>query len=109
MTGENCTSGCRTKDHATWGECMRSKRMLVGAMDPGHVKKWDGELYDYRDLRAQGIQPAGTTRMHIEAAKEISDNMGRPYNADELSPTEAVKNDRIERHTGKPIEEVLSV
>lgn len=25
----NCTSGCPTKDHATWGECVRAKGLRV--------------------------------------------------------------------------------
>lgn len=25
----NCTSGCPTQDHATWGECVRSKGLRV--------------------------------------------------------------------------------
>lgn len=28
--GENCRSGCETKDHLTWGECARAGRINVG-------------------------------------------------------------------------------
>jgi hypothetical protein len=31
-------------------------------------KKWTSELQAYRDARAQGIQPAGTTMRHVEEA-----------------------------------------
>ena len=44
-------------------------------------KKWDGELQAYRDARSQGIQPAGTSMRHIDAARKASDTLGRPYDA----------------------------
>lgn len=47
-------------------------------------KKWDGELQAYRNARAEGIQPAGTTTAHIEAAKKASDLMGNAYNANTM-------------------------
>ena len=34
-------------------------------------KKWDKELQAYRDARAQGIQPAGTSMKKIEEAVKI--------------------------------------
>ena len=47
-------------------------------------KKWDGELQAYRNARAEGIQPAGTTTSHIEAAKKASDLMGNAYDANTM-------------------------
>lgn len=47
-------------------------------------KKWNSELQAYRDARSQGIQPAGTTRAHVEAAYEASVTLGKPYNADSM-------------------------
>lgn len=44
-------------------------------------KKWDGELQAYRDARAQGIQPAGTSKRQIDAALSASDTLGRAYDA----------------------------
>ena len=56
------------------GDAARSESMSQ--------KKWDAELQAYRDARAQGIQPAGTTMKAIDQAKEASDKLGKAYNAD---------------------------
>jgi len=47
-------------------------------------KKWNSELQAYRDARAQGIQPAGTTMRHIEQAHQASETLGKAYNADTM-------------------------
>ena len=41
-------------------------------------KKWNSELQAYRDAKAQGIQPGGTTRAHIQAAHAASETLGKP-------------------------------
>jgi hypothetical protein len=45
------------------------------------TKKWDKELQAYRDARAQGIQPAGTSTKKIQEAVEISNKTGKAYQA----------------------------
>ena len=47
-------------------------------------KKWNAELAAYRDARAQGIQPSGTTMRHIEQAHKASEVLGKAYNADTM-------------------------
>ena len=47
-------------------------------------KKWNSELQAYRDAKAQGIQPGGTTRAHIEAAHTASETLGKPYNSETM-------------------------
>jgi hypothetical protein len=47
-------------------------------------KKWNAELQAYRDARAQGIQPAGTTMQHVEEAHKASETLGRAYDADSM-------------------------
>ena len=44
-------------------------------------KKWDKELQAYRDARAQGIQPAGTSMKKIQEAVKISNETGKAYGA----------------------------
>lgn len=84
----NCSTGCLTKDHATWGECVRAKNTRVAwaasarGLDLTREKKWDQELQSYRDARAQGVQPAGTTTGQIREAMEISEETGRAFNAE---------------------------
>lgn len=85
--GKNCTSGCKTRDHLTWGECMRAKNAVVAYCgiaggDASSERKWDKELQAYRDARAQGIQPTGTTMPKIEAALRASDKVGAAYGRD---------------------------
>lgn len=58
-------------------------------MNPGEAnsnlsmssKKWDKELQAYRDARAQGIQPAGTSLKQVREAVEISNKTGKAYQA----------------------------
>lgn len=45
------------------------------------TKKWDKELQAYRDARAQGIQPAGTSIKQVREAVEISNKTGKAYQA----------------------------
>jgi len=45
------------------------------------TKKWDKELQSYRDARAQGIQPAGTSMKKIQEAVRISNETGNAYGA----------------------------
>ena len=47
-------------------------------------KKWTSELNEYKKARAEGIQPGGTTRAHIEAARTASENMGKAYNSESM-------------------------
>jgi hypothetical protein len=47
-------------------------------------KKWNSELQAYRDARAQGIQPAGTSMRHIQEAHVASETLGKAYNADNM-------------------------
>jgi len=85
--GKNCSAGCRTQDHLTWGECVRAKNAVIayagiGGGDFTAQKKWDAELDAYREARRQGIQPDGTTMPKIQAALDASDRAGAAYGRD---------------------------
>jgi hypothetical protein len=43
------------------------------------TSKWDAELKAYKDARAQGIQPAGTSMAKIQEAVRISDKVGKAF------------------------------
>jgi hypothetical protein len=45
-------------------------------------KKWDNELSLYREARAQGIQPEGTSTAKIRKAMDVSDKTGHPFGSD---------------------------
>ncbi|QIA28796.1 hypothetical protein [Streptomyces phage JXY1] len=79
--GARCSSACPTKDHRTFGECMRSKGLQLNPnlSNTGATKAWDAELQAYRDARRQGVQPSGTTMDKINQAMEISDKTGVAY------------------------------
>jgi len=53
-------------------------------------KKWTAELKAYKDARAQGIQPAGTTMRHVEEAHKASEILGKAYNADTMPKTKDI-------------------
>ena len=53
-------------------------------------KKWNSELQAYRDARAQGMQPAGTTMRHIQEAHRASEVLGKAYDADTMPKTKDI-------------------
>lgn len=59
-------------------------------------KKWTAELQAYRDARAQGIQPAGTTMRHIQEAHQASETLGKPYNADTMPRAKSINKKTAE-------------
>lgn len=83
-----CRTGCRTKDHANYHECLRAadvKTYLASpskGLDGTAQKRWDKELADYRAARRQGIQPDGTTKAKVEQAVRLSDQAGAAYGRD---------------------------
>lgn len=62
----------------------------AGRAESMSQKKWDSELSAYRDARAEGIQPAGTSMKAIEEAKQASDNLGKPFNAESMGSAKDV-------------------
>jgi Tfp pilus tip-associated adhesin PilY1 len=90
-----CRTGCLTKDHATWGDCLRASNIEMNAGDASSTKamsksKWNGELDAYQAARDQGIQPAGTRMGQIKAAVEASDKLGRAYDAGNMPKAESI-------------------
>lgn len=79
----NCTSGCASYgSHATWGECLRAKRLQIGDVKgSGTTRQWDSDLSAYAAARSQGIQPAGTERHHVDRAVRISEADGNAWQA----------------------------
>jgi hypothetical protein len=80
-----CRTGCPTQDHESYAACLRGMNVRIAYassaknMDYSSQKRWDRELAEYRDLKAQGIQPGGSTRHHLDKAKAISDATGKPF------------------------------
>ena len=59
-------------------------------------KKWVGELNAYKEARAQGIQPAGTTHKHIQQAYAASEVLNKPYNADTMPTAKNITKQSVE-------------
>lgn len=78
----NCRSGCKTQDHANWGECARAANFSI--TDPlanAVSKQANAELNAYRNARKQGIQPRSTKMHDIKAAVMASDTLGKAVQA----------------------------
>ncbi len=82
-----CASSCATRDHTSYGECLRSKNLKTHVETPGTgyspaaYKRWDQRIDAYKDARAQGIQPKGTKQSQIDAAVRVSDATGTAFQA----------------------------
>ncbi len=108
-----CSSGCLTQDHRSYGECMRSKRQMVGfarsayGADKTKDNLHERELNLYRDLRRQGIQPDGTGMAKLEFAKRMSEENGMAYGRDfQVAPDgkggyDAVSHDVVAKVTAE--------
>lgn len=83
----SCRTGCPTQDHNSWGDCLRASniQMATGDANGGVIesgwnkKRWNNELNLYREARAQGIQPDGTSTAKVQKAIDISNKTGVAY------------------------------
>lgn len=78
MLGSKCSSSCATKDHESWGECIRAKGLQVSpAINDSYSTRqrgWDRELDNYESAVRQGLSPAGTKQHHVDAAIKEAEN-----------------------------------
>ena len=58
-------------------------------------KKWDKELAFYKDARAQGVQPEGTSRKVVEKALDASATLNRAYNAEKMPKANQITKDAV--------------
>jgi hypothetical protein len=64
-------------------------------------KKFNREIEAYKEARAQGIQPAGTSINKIEEAVKASETLGRAYDAGKMPPA-----NKINKNTAAIMKEV---
>jgi len=82
-----CRSGCVTKDHVSYGACLRAASLRVGwakshvGIDRSREKGKNQELDLYVQARRAGIQPATTRTPDIRKAFELSEKAGAAFNA----------------------------
>lgn len=82
-----CRTGCVTQNHGSYSECLRDGLPRIAycssatGRDYTAQKTLDKDLAFYRDARAQGVQPSGTSRAQVENAMKISDKTGSAFDA----------------------------
>jgi hypothetical protein len=59
-------------------------------------KAFNRELDAYKEARAQGIQPAGTSMKKIQEAVQASETLGRAYNAEKMPPAKHINKKSAE-------------
>lgn len=102
--GENCRTGCRSKDHASYAECLRAATPQINATtspmrDANDKTKKD--LRAYRSARVNGIQPEGTSAEKVRAAEKASRMLGRAYNANVDPPASLIVNKKTAQLTNR--------
>ena len=113
VRGLNCSRTCPTRDHATFGECMRAKNQMIGfarsayGADKSRDNLHERELSLYSELRSQGIQPDGTGMAKLKFAERMSSETGMAYGRDfQVAPNgsggyDAVSNETIAKVTAE--------
>lgn len=55
-------------------------------------RKWVSDIQAYKDARAEGIQPGGTSRKAVEDARKASETLGRAYNAEKMPKADRIND-----------------
>ena len=101
LSQNNCRTGCRTKDHASWAECAKAANPTISATSASTLSsmwsKTKTDLAAYETARRNGIQPEGTTVEKVREAERASKALGRPYNADTMPPASMIVNKNTAR------------
>lgn len=86
----------------------KAKNLQLNTGDAGKPvgkKEWEGRLKFYKDARNQGIQPAGTQRLQVEAAYKASETLGKAYDAG----TMGVRADKVTKNVASIMKETGAV
>lgn len=106
----NCRTGCKTRDHASYAECLRDANPTVTAVVnsqlQGMYEKTKKDLSAFQSARAEGITPGGTTLEKVAEAREASTLLGRPYNASSDPPANMIVNKQSAKFVNKTTVEV---
>ena len=78
-----CSSGCPTKNHRSWGACVRAKALQVQDVEAHKYNSGiNRQLDEYRKARYDGLQPDSVYAKDVDAARRITDATGVPYRGD---------------------------
>lgn len=76
--GRNCSARCLTKDHKTFGECIRAKGVQLSphVNDTYNVRQnaLDKELDHYESAVRQGVEPDSTKKKDVDAALKAAES-----------------------------------
>ena len=96
-----CRTGCATKDHDSYADCLIAANVTVSATAVSPLKsmyeKTKTDLTAYGSARRNGIQPEGTTVEKVREAETASRALGRPYNANVDPPASMIVNKNAAR------------
>jgi hypothetical protein len=96
-----CRTGCATKDHDSYADCLVAANVTVNATAVSPLKsmyeKTKTDLTAYGSARRNGIQPEGTTVEKVRQAETASRALGRPYNANVDPPASMIVNKNAAR------------
>ena len=59
-------------------------------------KKWDKELAFYKEARAHGVQPEGTSTKARQKALEASEVLNKPYDANTMPKAKDINTKAVE-------------
>ena len=84
-----------------WCDCFgcKAKTLQLNAGDATRDisdKKWTSELKSYKDARAQGMQPAGTSARHVQEAHKASELLGKAYNSETMPKAKDINKKSVE-------------
>lgn len=80
-----CATSCKTKDHDSYGQCLRLQGLAVMGLesttgDFTATKRMHSENAAYRAARKEGLQPTAPTMKAVDDAKRKADAAGAPVN-----------------------------
>jgi len=97
----DCRSGCKTKDHDSYAECLLAANVTIAATvtSPANFlyDKTKKDLSAYQTARLNGIQPESTTVEKVREAEQASRHLGRAYNAEKDPPANMIVNKNTAR------------
>jgi len=100
-----CRTGCKTKDHESWGACARASELQLNAVMTSPLKAvfevTNSELPRYQRLRKEGIQPEGTSTSKMDEAVKASKLLGRPYNGNTDPPAKFISTNAAAKFVKK--------
>jgi len=86
MASSGCSSGCTTGPHRFWGDCVRSKDILIADVTARKFNHGiNRQLKDYSAAREAGLQPETVFKKDVDAAWRKTEALGVPFRADEVA------------------------